>query len=537
MDAIREWNGNLRSRYSLLDRCIKARERFTERFFGNDMDFGHRTFWLSLVKQREEVEALLTRLEGRGYDLVLESQNACWVRDRQPQESNSDWAEHNVENSHSDSHKEPVKDTPPTEAPPHRTSTPVDDQAAISWESFRFRMASYMLPISSRYYQERKQIVWAWICRAVYTDPALMLLASARLDVPSFLTERTYDAPTAMELHRRMKSLPLTEIRAAADDILRPKDGDSGEYVTVLGIRIHKAPSGQPFPFHAWGHFLALIPCSHCTRTLCTVVADLVEHSRYVLFTGSGRFQYPLPPEMEEIPGVEILAICGLIVEFPDIGKRVTVMKRVQPDHTTIWEEERRTPMFFAALPAGDPKAHAYLSALLRRCLTYKHLDVILRKGRDEPIIRSNTDIVGRFKRTSSSLSGLMQQRWRPSLMFQDALLELTHPQYASKFIVLDGGSGDADERYMVEDLLVCREIYSASTLLELCHIVAKSYIMANELEFDQERRQHPFIPNLEAGFIAYKDLWGSFPRWMKDREPVTFPHCLAGSGTTFYLV
>ncbi|KAJ7872865.1 hypothetical protein B0H14DRAFT_2246386, partial [Mycena olivaceomarginata] len=211
-------------------------------------DFGHRTFWLSLVNQRNELEDLLARLEGRAYDLVLESQNAAWVRDRQSQKL-AESAEHD------DQPDSGLANTPPAEMKT-RTSAREESATAYLLEQLRWRIANYMLPISSHFYEERKHIAWAYICRAIYTDPTLMLLALNYADVPSFLDDSNHDISTLRKLQQQMRSLPVTEIRAAIDDVLRPHD-EKAEYVTVLDIRVYKVSSEYKLPFHAWGHVFA----------------------------------------------------------------------------------------------------------------------------------------------------------------------------------------------------------------------------------------------------------------------------------------
>jgi hypothetical protein len=95
------------------------------------------------------------------------------------------------------------------------------------------------------------------------------------------------------------------------------------------------------------------------------------------------------------------------------------------------------------------------------------------------------------------------------------------------QFAVLDSFTGDSDERYIVEDLLVLwRAVYNASALLQLCHKIVKPYVADGELEVEVnvERPERPFIPNLESGFAAYKALWGSFPKLQEEHEPAIFP-------------
>ncbi|KAJ6577824.1 hypothetical protein B0H19DRAFT_569356 [Mycena capillaripes] len=495
------------------------------------MDFGHRTFWLSLVKQRDELETLLARLEGRGYDLVLESQNASWVRD---QEAYSGCCQH--DEATSGTTEEGATASAESNSSP---STAADDGAAYLWEQVRWQLATYMLPVSSRFYEERKRVVWAYVCRAIYTDATLMPYALNHADVPSFLASPNHDIPTAMKLKQRLKAIPITEIRAAIDDVLRPVDG-SGKYVTVLGVRVHKAPSGGAFPFHAWGHLFAFRPCSGCIRSVCQTVDEIVASSRYALLTGSAPFRCRLRPGLDDISGIEILVFCGLVVQFLNTGKRVTVTKRVQPDKTAVWEEDKRPPVLCAALSNDDPKANEFLNKLLRRCLTYKHLAIILRKSRDEPVIRSAAHIPNLFQRTSNSLAGLITQPWNPISYFADSLLEALHPHKGCKsdpqirktyteldcmqFVVLDSFTGDGDEKYIVADLLVIwKAIYNARTFRELCDTIAKSYMVDGELEVDPERPERPLMSNLESGSVAYKALWGSFPRWTEDQETRTF--------------
>jgi hypothetical protein len=382
-----------------------------------------------------------------------------------------------------------------------------------------------------------------------------MLLALNYADVPSFLDDSNHDISTLQKLQQQMRSLPVIEIRAAIDDVLRPHD-EKAEYVTVLDIRVYKVSSGYKLPFHAWGHVFAFRQCSGCARSLCRTVRatmfnplplliaiqadEIVDYSRHALLTGSAPFGYALPQEMSNVPGVAVLAICGLIFEFPQTDKRVSVSKRIpEADKTTIWEEEKNPPMLSGALSPSDPYAQDFLNELLRRCLSYKHLAVMLRKSKAELVIRSAAKIVGRFRRTSQSVAGLMKARWLPAFFYTDSLIEASRPHNGCRltpgmppsdfdcmqFVVLNGFNGDNDERYIVEDLLVLwKVVYDCETVLELCHAIAKPYIEDGELEPDAERPERPFIPNLERGFAAYNSLWGSFPRWMKEHEPTTFP-------------
>ncbi|KAJ7771058.1 hypothetical protein DFH07DRAFT_804709 [Mycena maculata] len=526
MKTIRDWNERVRSRYGLVDRCIKAREHFTERFFGNDMDFGHRTFWLSLVQQRDELEQILTRLEGRGYDLFLESQNARWVRDRQPEHpSHSDCFDH-VEN-----HEPKVNGTEPTTLSNETEAQTL--RAQIKWA-----IATYMLPATSRYYEERKRVVWAYICRVIYTDPALMLATFGYADVPSF-TEADHDVSTLRKIEQQLRCIMAFEVRAAIDDVLRPVD-EQTEHVTVLGVRLYKAQSGIHFPLHAWGHLFAFRLCPGCNRALCQTVEEMIESSRYALFTGSAPFRCTrrVQPKIDDLPVAKILAICGLVLEFPDMGKRICITKRSGTDQSTIWEEDKNTPLLCAALSGADPRSHTFLNELLRYCISHTKLAVMLRKGNAEPVIRSAKTIISQFQRTAESLAGLTKQSWVATRLFTDALLEAAHWQPCARFLrrtvvafdcmqfaVLDNAQGHGDERFLTTELLdIWKAVYKAETVLDLCSMIAAPYIADGEFEMDPVKGGRSFLPNCEERCVAHKALWGTAPEWMGDTKSVDYP-------------
>ncbi|KAF7375419.1 hypothetical protein MSAN_00429500 [Mycena sanguinolenta] len=443
----------------------------------------------------------------------------------------------------------PEQDTDNHPPKPKSPASILDDpeEAARIWEQVRWGISTWMLPTSSRYYEERKRVAWAYVCRAIYTDPALMLLALTYADVSSFLSAPDHDVSTGSKLQQQLKALPIAEIWAAIDDVLRPVD-TGGEYVTVLGVRIYKASSGAKFPFHAWGHIFSFRQqCPGCVRLHCRTVDDIIGYSRYALLTGAAPFIHPIhlsrpPVHVDILNLVEILAVCGFLIDFPDTGKRVSVTKRFQADKTTIWEEVKNPPIVCVALSALDPDSNEILNELLRRCFDYKHLTVILRRGKGESVIRSATKIASQFKRKSKSLAGLIDSPWVPTL-YLDSLLESWPVRSDSgrqdatskpgsfgpdcmQFLILDGFTGDEDEKYVLQDLLdLCCGIYEATTVVKLCFAIAKPYIESGELEMDRERPQRPFICNSDYGFAAYRSLWGVFPTWITEEyEPVTFP-------------
>jgi hypothetical protein len=133
--------------------------------------------------------------------------------------------------------------------------------------------------------EERKQIVWAYVCRAIYRDPSLTLLTLNYADVPSLFTDPEHDIATVLKLHQSIGRPSASPVLAATKDVLRPTDMQ-GEYVTVLGVRLYRAPSGLKLPMHAWGHLFAFRKCPGGARALCYTVSTLIFTSLYSLTRG-----------------------------------------------------------------------------------------------------------------------------------------------------------------------------------------------------------------------------------------------------------
>lgn len=209
-------------------RCIQSRAYFTERFFGwvldspslrsNSLvdhdtvqkrygfypfcppfsrsahqrwrqDFGHKTFWQSLKKQVDDIEELLEDVERRAYELLLASQNALWVLDQKHEQEGEQCG------AYDDESFPKLQKTPPACAANvvpdqnHKPATialediedPIDvaiqEKRVELWEMIWTRLARYCAPARSRYYKGRLAVIWACVCRAVWTDPSRMLVA------------------------------------------------------------------------------------------------------------------------------------------------------------------------------------------------------------------------------------------------------------------------------------------------------------------------------------------------------------------------
>lgn len=141
-------------------------------------------------------------------------------------------------------------------------------------EKLLTRLARYCVPFVSKYYEERVAVIWACVCRAVYTEPSLMLVAQNYENAASMLKATDLDLATVDKLWEAVKHLYVHDVRAAIDDVLHPIR-NTGDYVLVLGTRVYRELSGASLPFHAWGHMTAVFPCYSCVRKVCKTVCFL----------------------------------------------------------------------------------------------------------------------------------------------------------------------------------------------------------------------------------------------------------------------
>jgi len=217
-------------------------------------------------------------VERRAYELLLASQNASWVLEKVQDTSGEDeeCGQHDDEPLQPSTQKA-TSGRPQTPVPDEEVEDPLDvalrQKKADMWEKIWTRLARYCTPPQSRWYNERLAVIWACVCRAVYMDPLLMVVAQNYHYPVSMLTDRSLDLPTVERLWNAIKGLYVHDVRAAIDDVQNPlRSGDAG-YVMVLGMKIYQQLSGKRMPVHGWGHMTSVFPCYSCVRRVCKSVS------------------------------------------------------------------------------------------------------------------------------------------------------------------------------------------------------------------------------------------------------------------------
>ncbi|KAJ6562421.1 hypothetical protein B0H19DRAFT_1259997 [Mycena capillaripes] len=539
LDAVRAWNKALITKYQLLNRCISARAYFTERFFGNDMarlslityDFGHKTFWHYLVKQLNKIEALLADVEQRACALLLEAQNALWVLALQtdpPESLQEDCS------GHDDGLLSTTTKSNPGPTDVADVEDPLDvalrEKCNLLWEKIKTRLARYCAPASSKFYKERLHVIYACVRRAIYTDAKLLVVAQNYNTVMAMLTDTSLDVQIVEKLWHAIRHLYVYEVRAAIDDVLRPKDSP-GEFVTVLGGRVYKDLSGRIFPFHAWGHMTALFMCYSCVRRACKTVDEIVTLTRFVVLSMNGLSQSNLKYEIP-YEGSKVLSLCGFIPNSIDTFPPRSVVTKCNCVYNGVphWEETSVSYVLCAGLPLTDPKASVFVNA----CLRDPTLMVIVRKGAAGRVIKSTERIWAERMRHANTRAGLRTAAWDPArtVYYQDSVLEEARPKVYGpddegleecfQIVLVDGGEGSMADFVKKVGAIWLEKVYNVRDTVELVGDIAIPIVKSGELEIDYRGKRGPamIVPNLEADLLtAYKCLWGKAPVELVDDD------------------
>ncbi|KAJ7616364.1 hypothetical protein DFH06DRAFT_1239171 [Mycena polygramma] len=529
LETVRAWNKALLTKYQLLNRCITARAYSTERFFGNDMDFGHKTFWHYLVKQLHSIEGLLADVEQRACSLLLEAQNALWVLELQTDQSESlqeDCSGHDdgLLSALSKPSRGPT-DIADVEDP---LDVALREKCNLLWEKIKTRLARYCAPATSKFYHERIYVIHACVRRAIYTDAKLLVVAQNYDTVTALLSDTTLDVQIVEKLWHAIRHLYVHEVRAAIDDVLRPAFLP-GEYVTLLGGRLYKDLSGISFPFHAWGHMTALFMCYSCVRRVCKTVDEIVSLTRFVVLNMNGLSQSNLKYEIP-YEGSKVLSLCGFIPNSIDVFPPRFVVTKCNCVYNGVphWEETSVSYVLCAGLSLSDPKSSVFVNA----CLRDPTLMVIVRKGAAGRVIKSTERIWAERMRHANTRAGLRKAAWDPArtVYYQDSVLEEARPKIYDdqgledcfQLVLVDGGEGSMADFVKKVSTIWLEKVYNLTDAVELIGDIAIPIVKSGELEIKYRGRRGPamVVPNLEADLLtAYKRLWGKAPAELVDDD------------------
>ena len=483
-------------------------------------------------------------IETRGYQLILLKQNALWVLDRQPEESEEDCSGH-------DNTPLLVKVSKPT-VEVIDVEDPLDvalrEKAWELREKIRARLARYCAPSFSRYYQERLKVIFACVRRAIYTDPALMLFVQKYKSVMSLLQDSAnLDVPMVEKLWKAISTLSVLDVRAAVDDVLRPQGG--GDYVQLLGGRVYKDIDCTNWPLHAWGHLTAIYMCYSCVRRTCKTVRhpksagtlasdkrivqqvdEIVALTRFVVITDSTRYlSQSILKYTYGYEGDLTLVLCGFIPNsMTSQGPRyVTTKTKYSFDKNFhLWKETMTNPVICAGLSLTDPKSQTFVN----KCLKRPDFMVLVRKGAEGRIIKSLPKIWGVKVRKARSKAELATIPWdsvSDVVYFQDSILEEAWPivsvlgdklEDCLQVAIIDCGEGEMGD-FVLKLEQVWLDVYGAQDRYDLFRRLGNPLVESGEIDF-KGKRDETMVPNIEEDVMkSYKRLWGVEPKTLADDE------------------
>ncbi|KAF8837004.1 hypothetical protein BDN67DRAFT_247273 [Paxillus ammoniavirescens] len=495
------------------------------------MDFGHKIFWDNLVRKRSEVERLMFHVETRGYQLILKGQNALWVLERETdvhgtgdcsgydeRTLGTDASFHSVENPNGIAIEDPLE-------------TVLREKAIEFREKVRTRLARYCAPSMSRFHGERLEVIYAYVRRAIYKDHSLMFVSQSYDSVMALLSDNDLDLNTLEKIWNAIKSLCVHDVQLAVDDVLRSKEGD---HVIVLGGKVFKDVSGERWPLHAWGHMMAIHQCYSCLRTTCQTIDEIIDLTRYALFTGTPLSQTCLKYDYG-FNGSKELVLAGFIPnDIPLSSPRHSIVctEGGSLSASPVWEETKRNLSLYAGLSLNDPKALAFVNG----CFRHPDLMVMVRKGSNGRVIRSAPVVWTSRKRHARSPSGLASVRWEKTtdvVRLKDSILEEAQPSgwghekiaECLQVVIVDGGDGNMGDFIRKLVNIWCR-VYQVEDRGELYAALEGPYQTAGELEkYTCEPHQVSYnIPIIQKDALSsYQSLWGSMPPAALVEDPERF--------------
>ena len=482
------------------------------------------------------MEQLMLHVETRGYQLILRDQNALWVLEKETRENGDCFG-----------YEDPACGT---DTAFHFSSADNVEGAAIEdpleavlrekangfKEKIRMYLAWYYAPLTSRFHDERLQVIYAYVRRAIYKDPSLMFLSQSYDSVMALLSDLDLDVITAEKLWHAITSLCVHHVESAVDDVVRSTDGD---HVVVLGGKVFKDVSDERWPLHAWGHMTALRKCYSCLRMTCrtvippfttflspahlppTQIDDVIDLNRYALLTRVPLSQTYLKYEFS-VRGSRELILAGFVPDDIPLGSaRHSIAWKESGSHLS-WEETKCNLSLYAGLSLNDPRAQAFVNA----CIRHPDFMVMLRKGPDARIIRSSAIVWTSRKRRAHSPSALASVPWDKTtdvVSLSDSALEDTQPSGRGReniadcmqVIVVDASEGTMGDfvRKLVE---IWCQVYKVDNEDELYDVLKHPYEAAGELEEYQEVTS-------KIALAYYESLWGCMPPPALVRDPESF--------------
>ncbi|KAI3613265.1 hypothetical protein WG66_001389 [Moniliophthora roreri] len=494
LERVRASYDILKTKRRSLQGCIKAKECFFTRFYGNDMDFGTRMYGRLLQRKSDELDTVIAAIEERYQELLLSAEGALWVLDgNQPSGVVSQFFEACCE--YPESTLEEARLPAPKDKGEHKA---IVDPVEEGMKRKRYAMiigiwdyiASLCTPPESLFFRERLNIIHAHIARCICSDATLFLTARKYKTVEDFLRDLNLDVLVLEKLIKVLSQHNVHCIRAAIDDILRPED-DTGEYFTFLGMKLHRH-LGETFPFHAWGHWAVFFPspCLCAVKKSFSKARQISLSSKYMQLHGIRCRR--LSQYHEKLhKSISILDLCGIHVAYLDPGGlRHSIEKVTESDGRCHWIETQHTIAFHGSIAFDEPLAGPFVAACTRR----PDFMIRIRRGPNDEVANFPEVLWSCRFRHARTFGELDQAFWKigavpKSEQLSDCQRYLSNGMPLKDCLEFEAfDTSDCDFDHALFKLAkICLDIHGVKDLDGLYKRFISSYVKEGELQLDDK--------------------------------------------------
>ncbi|KAG6334888.1 hypothetical protein ID866_4197 [Astraeus odoratus] len=320
------------------------------------------------------------------------------------------------------------------------------------------------------------------------------------------LNDDDLDLGIVEKIWNAIKSVCPRSLQLAVDDVVRTTQDE--EHIVVLGRKVFKAPSGERWPLHAWGHMVAIHRCYSCLRATCKTVDAIIDLTRYILLTGAQLTRSYLKCDYNFDSARELM-LAGFIPSYLPMTepRYFTATHRDHPHSDPVWEETKRNLVLYGALSFNDPKARAFVNG----CFRHPDLMVMVRQGATGRVIRSAPVVWisrKRCARTSSDLASIPWEKATDIVLCQEKVLEAAQPvgwnhkniTDCLQVVIIDRSEGDMGD-FVHKLVQIWCQVYRVKDQVELQTALEEPYEVAGELE------KHIRVAEVDT-LRSYQNLW-----------------------------
>ncbi|KAK7038992.1 hypothetical protein VNI00_010384 [Paramarasmius palmivorus] len=508
------WYDNMHDIYYHMHPCYERYLHLAACYFHDDPAFGENTLNKTLTERFADLQRIMSLTAERARSRVLEEADASWL----------------IDTSCSGVCNHPQRADFPSPYPP-RNDTQVaaffkeaditkgqEERDPINRTRERrvqellaetvLEIAARCSPPHSDYFDERLDVIYTAVTRAVCQDPDLFSRFQWFECMSNCLVwEGTHDEETKEKMLRivehALKDAHL--VRRAVEDTLLAEDPDQEaeeepQRFVFAGVEMRKARDSRDLPFSAWGHILAISQCVPCVMETVTSVSELQTLYRFLDI-------YKIPTDWS-IGNTETVSLalsgerqidqalfcCGSIVNFVEAKRPRQIIEEVVDGEETVWQETQNAILLCGTISTSEPLAVRFLAV----CARFPDFKLLLR-GKPAPPDAWWT----RTRRAKHKRDLVHQTEWEIGEVVPMSLLDKSNPLRdrpglrgkSMDFVICDITSCDLTQvKCKLAEIWVT--LHGVSTVAGIRRKVIEEYMEVGEAEeeLDDEETKTPAL-------------------------------------------